>query len=180
MSFAITSVAIAAVGAGVAAYSSIKQGQATSAADQYESEVAQQNQQIADQNAQYALQEGQQQAAAKQQQTAQTIATQRADVAASGVDPNTGSAQRIQGDTAALGALDTATIQNNAARTAWGYQTQGLNFGEQASLLSSQSASAESAGELGAFSSIIGGAGSVSNKWYTYTKLNGGSNPFGS
>lgn len=160
-----------AAGAAVSAFGAVEQGQAASSAANYQAQVARNNQVIADQNAQVALQQGQQQNAAKQQQTAQTISDQRAITAASGIDPNRGSSVRIQGDTAALGELDSQTILNNAARTAYGYQTQGMNFADQASLLSAQSSSAAGAGELGAFSSIIGGASSVASKWTTYNQM---------
>jgi hypothetical protein len=167
---AVAALALTAVGAVSSAVGAYEQGQAASSAANYQAQVARNNQVIADQNASFALQQGQQQVAAKQQQTAQTISDQRAITAASGIDPNRGSSVRIQGDTAALGSLDAATISNNAARTAWGYQTQGADFGAQASLLSSQASSASAGGELGAFSSIIGGSSSVANKWLTYNQ----------
>ena len=163
------------VGAASSAYGAYEQGQAESQAASYQAQVARNNQIVAQQNAQMALQTGQQQEAAKREQTAQMISTQRAMVAGSGIDPNSGSSKRIQGDTAALGALDASTIRNNAARTAYGYQTQGMDFAAQAGLLQSESSSAASAGELSAFGSIVGGAASVANKWYTYKNLYGGS-----
>lgn len=170
MGLAVAALALTGIGAAASAVGAFEQGQAASESASYQAQVAKNNQAIADQNAQYALEQGQQQNAAKQQQTAQTISDQRAITAASGIDPNRGSSVRVQGDTAALGALDSATILNNAARTAWGYNTQGVDFGAEASLLSSQSSSAAASGDLGAFSSIIGGASSVSNKWLTYNQ----------
>lgn len=168
MGLPAAALALSGVGAAVSAYGAIQQGNAAASAANYQAQVARNNQIIADQNAQFALQQGQQQEAAKQQQTAQTISDQRAVTAAAGIDPNRGSSLRIQGDTAALGELDAQTIRNNASRTAWGFQTQGANFGAQAGLLQSQASNATAAGQLGAFSSIIGGASSVSNKWLTY------------
>lgn len=171
----VAALALTAIGAAASAYGAHEQGVAESQAAAYQSQVARNNQVIANQNAQAALQTGQQQEAAKREQTAQMIGQQRAAVAASGIDPNSGSAQRLQGDTAAMGALDAAAIRNNAARTAYGYQTQGMDFGAQAGLLQSESSSAASAGNLAAFGSIVGGAASVANKWYTYKHLYGGS-----
>lgn len=168
MGLAVAALALTGIGAATSAVGAVAQANAASQSATYQAQVAKNNQTIADQNAQYALQSGQQQQTAKQQQTAQQISAERAETAASGIDPNTGSATRIQGSTAALGALDAQTIANNAARTAWGYQNQGADFGAQASLLQSQSSSAAASGALGAFSSIIGGASSVSNKWLTY------------
>lgn len=168
ISLAAASLIAAGTSAAVGAVGAIEQSNAASSAANYQAQVARNNQAIADQNAQTALEQGQQQTLAKQQQTAQQISSERAATAASGIDPNSGSSVRIQGSTAALGALDAQTITNNAARTAWGYKTQGLDFGAEAGLLQQQASSASTAGALGAFSSIIGGASSVSNKWLQY------------
>ena len=167
MGIAALSLIATGVGAAVSAYGAHEQGVAESQAATYQAQVARNNQIVAQQNAQMALQTGQQQEAAKREQTAQMIGQQRAIVAGSGIDPNSGSSKRIQGDTAALGALDAEQIRNNAARTAYGYQTQGVDYAAQAGLLQSESSSAASAGELSAFGSIVGGAASVSNKWLT-------------
>lgn len=56
--------------------------------------------------------------------TKQAIGTQRTALAANGVDVNSGSASQLQDDTAMLGELDALTIQNNAAREAYGYRVQ--------------------------------------------------------
>lgn len=54
------------------------------------------------------------------------IGSERAAAGASGVDVNSGSAAAIQGDTAALSAMDQLTIKNNAWKQAWGYSEQAL------------------------------------------------------
>ena len=54
----------------------------------------------------------------------QAIGTQRSVQAANGIDVNSGSSALIQDDTAMLGELDALTIQNNAAREAYGYRVQ--------------------------------------------------------
>ncbi|WP_223513985.1 hypothetical protein [Pseudomonas sp. GL-R-26] len=56
--------------------------------------------------------------------TGQAIGTQRTAQAANGIDVNSGSASQLQDDTAMLGELDALTIQNNAAREAYGYRVQ--------------------------------------------------------
>jgi hypothetical protein len=162
-----------AASSAVDAYGKEKEGQANAEQAFYQSQVAANNQKIADQNAQYALAQGQQQEAAKREQTAQTISMQRATAAASGLDANTGSSLRTQGDIAGLGALDAATIKNNALRTAYGFKVQGLNFGAEAGMLQNQSKDALADGNLAAFGSIVGGASSISNKWQQY-KMNRG------
>ena len=54
----------------------------------------------------------------------QAIGTQRSVQAANGIDVNSGSSAQLQDDTAMLGELDALTIQNNAAREAYGYRVQ--------------------------------------------------------
>lgn len=56
--------------------------------------------------------------------TRQLIGSQRAALAANGVSLDTGSALDVQTDSARMGALDEATIRNNAAREAWGISAQ--------------------------------------------------------
>lgn len=162
------SVAMTAVSAGVSAYGAYRQGQAQSAADAYQAQVARNNQIVAGQYAQQATQDGENKVAAKQEQTAQMIGAQRAAMAANGVDLDSGSPLRVQQDTAKLGEVDAMTIRNNAAREAYGYQLQGLSYGQQAQLDESASENAETAGSLNAFSSILGGASSVASQWTKY------------
>jgi hypothetical protein len=58
----------------------------------------------------------------------QVRGSQRAALAAQGIDINSGSARDVQTDTETLGALDELTVRNNAWREAWGYKTQALNY----------------------------------------------------
>lgn len=46
----------------------------------------------------------------------------------SGVDPTQGTAARTQEQTAALSELDAQTVQNNAAREAWGFKAKASEF----------------------------------------------------
>ena len=137
--------------------------QAVSAQQQasYQRAVAQNNQNIANANATLVTEDAEQKAQAKQRATQQLIGRERAAAGASGIDPNTGSPAKIQSDTAELGELDTLTIRNNAAREAWNFRNQAAAFGMEAS-------QATTAGNLETFSSLIGGASSVSGKWSQY------------
>ena len=82
----------------------------------------------------------------------QAIGTQRSVQAANGIDVNSGSSALIQDDTAMLGELDALTIQNNAAREAYGYRVQA-----QQGL--SNAAQTVKNGKTAAMGSILGGAG---------------------
>ena len=169
---ALAGYASAVAGAGVAAYSAHEQGVAQSKAAAYQAQVARNNQAMAAQYATMETQKGAQLEEQKRLQTAQAEGSVRAAAGASGLDPNaTGSSPlRLQGDTAMLGEQDALTIRANAARAAYGYKVQGLNYGAQAGLDEAASADAARAGALGAFSSIIGGASSVSDKWLSYRR----------
>jgi hypothetical protein len=149
---AVASLATGALNAGVSAVGAAQQASATAASERYQAQVALNNQKIAGQYAAQATADGQNQVAAKQEQTAQTIGTERAAMAANGVELNSGSALRIQGDTAKLGDVDAMTIRSNAARAAYGYELQGVSYGQQASLDESAASNAVSAGSLNAFS----------------------------
>lgn len=63
-------------------------------------------------------------ASRRQQAGRQLVGAQRAAAGASGIDPNVGTPAALQIDEAKFSALDALTIQNNAARTAWGYSAQ--------------------------------------------------------
>lgn len=86
--------------------------------------------------------------------TGQAIGTQRSVQAANGIDVNSGSAAQLQDDTAMIGELDALTIQNNAAREAYGYRVQAkqdvLNAGQTVQN-----------GKTAAMGSILGGLGSA-------------------
>lgn len=82
----------------------------------------------------------------------QAVGTQRSAQAANGIDVNSGSAAQLQDDTAMLGELDALTIQNNAAREAYGYRVQA----KQDILNASQTVQN---GKTAAMGSILGGLG---------------------
>lgn len=68
--------------------------------------------------------------------TRQLIGTQRANMAAQGIDVNRkgDSSIDVQADTAGLGELDALTIRNNAALAAWGFNVQANDLSAQANM----------------------------------------------
>lgn len=98
--------------------------------------------------------------------TANLKGTQRAALAANGVDLGVGSANNILTTTDVMGEVDANTIQANAVRAAWGYRTQAVNQTNQANM-SRASASAISPLLSGA-TSLLGSASSVASGWYRY------------
>lgn len=95
--------------------------------------------------------------------TGQAIGTQRAAQAGNGIDVNSGSAAQLQDDTAMIGELDALTIQNNAAREAYGYRVQADQDLENAKQVKKNAKTAATGSILGglgsAFGSFAGGGG---------------------
>jgi hypothetical protein len=154
-----------AVGAGVGAFGSWYGGQASKNMYQYQSAVSQINKQISDQNAKYAIAAGETRAQESGMKTRAEIGTTRAIQGASGLDVNRGSAVEVRASEADIGTQSAAVIRSNAAREAYGYKVQGFQYGAQSKIDIMAGKNAAFAGNIGAVSSILGGASSVSSKW---------------
>ena len=92
------------------------------------------------------------------------VGAQKAAAAASGVDVASGSSAQGIGATEAGVALDVSTAQNNAAREAWGYETEATNQNLRASEYGSAATGALVGGGLSAAGSALGGAAKVYEK----------------
>jgi hypothetical protein len=166
----VVAIAATVLAAGVSAYGAVQSGQASSAAASYQSQVAANNAIIANQNAQYATAAGAAQASQEQLKTAATIGAIRTNQAASGLDVNAGSNLDVQSSAKELGELNTLTIQNAAARQAYGYQTQSMSDVASGQLLSAQASQDTTAGLIGGASSVLGGASSASSEYQNYLR----------
>ena len=160
MSFAAVAVVAAVASAGLSAYSASQQAQAQKDQANYNSQVAANNATIDLQQRSSSLQQGDVEAQQAQMHQAQVLGAQRASLAANGVDLTTGSAQDLLTSTKFLGAQDVNTIQSNAARTAWGYQVQGMNDSANSQLLKWQADNIDptSVGFMAGASSLLGSA----------------------
>lgn len=110
------------------------QSQAIKTQGNYQKNQLQFNAQIADLQAQDAIRRGDKEVKNKKIQTKQMIGTQRAALAAQGIEVNDDSALLIQEDTAGLGAEDAASIKSAAWREAWGYKVQNVDYTGQANM----------------------------------------------
>lgn len=90
------------------------------------------NQKLADDAAVDALDRGRLEAGFTRAAGTQLQSSQRVAYQASGVDQSFGTAANVQADTAAHIELQARTIENNAAREAWGFKTYGLKYGQMA------------------------------------------------
>lgn len=144
---------------------SIASGFSNSAMFSYQSAISKLKAQVADQNAEFAIQTGEQTALktglAQGQRFGQIVTAQ----GASGFDVNSGSNKQVQDSQRMLDRMDQNQIRSNAARTAYGYKIEGAMDTAEASAYSLASDKALAAGGIGAASSILGGAASVSSEW---------------
>lgn len=114
---ALIPVAISLVGGMMGAQNARQEGAFNSA-------MLNRNAALKDQAAQETMFAGDTSADWQRVRTGQAVGTQRSVQAANGIDVNSGSAAQLQDDTAMIGELDALTIQNNAAREAYGYRIQ--------------------------------------------------------
>jgi hypothetical protein len=173
----ITLATIAIVGSAassaVSAGGSLFSGFANSAAYKYQSGVAAVNEKIAKQNAEYSRSVGEYKAEVSGMKTRQQVGQTKAIQGASGFRVGEGSGEKVVESMQMLGASEQGTIRSNAARAAYGHEVEAINFGAQSKLYSMASTTSKVSGVLGATSSFLGGASSVSDKWLQYNSIFG-------
>lgn len=153
---------LAGVGLGAAgAYSSSRN---TKSAYQAQAQVAKNNAIIAGWQAEDALVRGDRAASVSRSKTRQLKGSQRAALAANGVDLGEGSALNILTDTDYFGEMDANTITDNAAREAWAIRSQASGYSAEASMLSSRASSEQP--WLSTATSLLTSAGRVADRWY--------------
>jgi hypothetical protein len=147
------------------AYGMYQQGQAAKEASAFNAQVARNNETVAQQNEQYAIQAGIQKAAMESMKGRAVLGKIKASQAASGINTDEGSALDVQQGAREANVLDTATVLHNAQLEAYGYRSQAANFQSQARLKDMEGSAAASAGNVGALSTLLSGAGSLGYKW---------------
>lgn len=155
--------------AAIAAYGAYSQSEDRRVQAEYQSRVAANNAKVAEWQAADAEERGQRQAMEVRRKYAALMGTQRAALAARGLDISDGSANATLQDTSFFGAYDETMTRANAAREAWGYRVRGANFTGDAQFLAAQ-ANAEnpglSAALAGGSTFFSSGGGSVAARWY--------------
>jgi hypothetical protein len=145
----------ATVASGVlSAAGAYQQGQAAKA-------VGRNNQIMAEYAAQDALRRGEEDAIKVRQQTDKLKGTQRASMAAKGLDLSEGTPAALIEQTDFFGAVDATTARDNAKRDAWSARTGGANARAQGDAAAKQ-------GTLSAFSTLLGTGAQVAGKWYLH------------
>lgn len=89
--------------------------------------VAQQNAAMSERGAEFELQKGNMQQGQVSLKAGQLQSSQRASMAANGIDLSEGSGAEVQASTEMMKQMDMDTIASNAVRSAWGYRQQAVN-----------------------------------------------------
>lgn len=139
--------ALMAVGTGMQAYGTYQEGKAESQANKYNAEIMRQQ-------AKNAAARGEKEKQKAALENKQLLGRQMAQLAANGVDLTSDSPLEIFQQTAEWGERDRQEISDNTAREIWGYNSQ-------ASLYDSAAKNAKRAGKIGAFSTLLNGAGNL-------------------
>ncbi len=156
-------VALMAASAGaqtVGAYNSAKAQQASLL---YDAQTADNNAQLAEWQAQDAVTRGNLDEQSVRMRAAAVKASQRAAMAANGIDVTQGSAADIQTSTDYMGERDAFTVRNDALRSAWGYRTQGASYRDSAGM--SRAGASSIRPSVSAATTLLGSATLVSSAW---------------
>lgn len=146
----------------------VLQGQAASETASYNAEIAANNAKIARQNATATAHEGEINAAAASQKTRAELGSLLANEGASGVDVSSGSSVDTRTSAVQNGELNAINIRANAARQAYGYQTQAVNDIAQENLDKSEAQNAPIAADIGAGATLLGGITNPNNPFGAY------------
>ena len=145
------------------AFGAYQQSQAQQQAYAYQAAVAANNAAAAEIAAQDALRRGQKEEQNVRLKTAALRGSQRASLAARGIDLGEGSALDILTTTDFMGERDALTTRDNAEKEAWGHRVRGAGLAADAGLLSN------AASNINPFASAAGtlltGASGVASSW---------------
>lgn len=158
------------LGAGASAAGAATSAAASQSNYLYQAQVAQVNSQLATQNAAFASQAGENKAGVAGAQTRQQIGQTRAAQGASGLAVNSGSNLAVQQSEDLIGRTNQATIRGNAAQQAYSYNVGAYSDTLQGQMDTTAAGYAQTAGNIGVASSILGGASSVSTKYLAGTQ----------
>ena len=160
-----TAAGLMAVSGLVSGFGASQSASAASSAASYQSQVDANNAQIAAENAKLATSVGESQAEQSELQTRATAGSVKAAQGANYITTGTGSAAAVNRSVSELGMLDAATIRSNAARNAYGFETQQMGFQAESQLQASAANEDTEAGDIGFATSLLGGATSGATKY---------------
>ncbi len=154
-----------ALGGIVGAAGNIMSGNASKQMYDYQAGIAQMNKNIALQDATYARAVGESEAQKSGMATRFTLGKIISAQSGSGIDVTSGSNKAVQESTQAIGTHDEAVIRSTAAKRAYGYEVEAAQDTAQGQVYQMAGRNAQTAGQIGAATSILGSVSSVSSKW---------------
>ncbi len=149
--------ALNVAGNSASAYGQIVAGRAAANADIFNANVEAQNAEISTQKAAWAGEEGDQATGVSQLKTAAKVGSIKANQGASGVEVGTGSNAAVVDSARKVGMLDALTIRSNAAREAYGYQTEAYSHRAQEALNRFSAKNAVQSSKINAATTLLGG-----------------------
>ncbi|GHV34457.1 hypothetical protein FACS1894187_05040 [Synergistales bacterium] len=152
----------------LSAASSLAQGMAAQGAAKAQALSAEQNARMAEEQAKDSVKRGGREENKFRRQIAIHQGQQRAALAASGVDVDSGSAELLQDASRGEAEEDASVIRFNAQREAWGHQAQATDYRNQASAARAAGRNAMTGGVIGAGASLLSLAGD--GGWFSKTK----------
>ena len=179
MSFAMSSIAMQGAGVAMSTVGAYNAAQGQQISLNGQASLSDINAQMAEFSAESSIYAGQRKQQSVLLQGAQLKSTQRASMAANGIDLGSQTATNILTSTDVMKEIDSNTIAANALREAWGYRTQAVNQTNDA-LIKRATANGISP-SMAAMTTMISGAGKVASSWYSMNKsgaFGGGSNPY--
>lgn len=165
ISLAVGSAVIGGAGTLVKGFGDYSAGEAKSANDAYQSQVAANNAKIATQDAKFDIQSGEAAAFNSELKTRSVVGNEKANQGASGIDVNTGSAAAVRTGTAEMGMLDALTIRSNASKQAYAKEVEAMSDTAQGQLLQTESTQDIEAGEFSAAGDLLSGASTVGGNY---------------
>jgi len=162
--------AMGVIGSVISGVSSYNSAQAGATASSYQAQIDVQNAQIATTNAVNERQAGYNESDKIALQTSSKVASQRAAMAANGIDSTAGTAADLTDTTKYFGEMDALTTVKNADNRAAAYMSQAQNFMMQSGLASQTAENYKSASVLSGLGTMATGLGQVGSSWYNYTK----------
>ncbi len=143
----------------VSAVGAIQQANAQADAANHQAAVARRNAKLEEVKARDAIVRGGDEIRKNQRRTNELLGTQRAAMAANGLDVTYGSPLDAAVDTAMLGELDEITLNANRHNEAYDHKITAWNYKNEAELKSAEARNAKSAGAINAFGSLLTGIG---------------------
>lgn len=134
----------------------------------YQADVDRNNAILADRQAADAIDRGKNDEMMHRIKIGQLKGTQLNAFAKNGVTLDSGSPLDVLSDTAQVGELEALTIRNNAEREASGYRQGAQNYRSSAQNNLIGAKNAKSSATTSVFTTALGTAGTVANRWYDY------------